>query len=79
MCIAANKVRGVRAGVVFDEGQARMVREHNDINVLCLAADWVSEEKNLLIVRVFLKMAFSGEERQVRRINKISKYEAVKR
>ncbi len=79
MCMAANKVKGIRAGVVFDKGQSQMAREHNDLNVLCLSADWLDDNKSFLIVEAFLKTEFSGEERHVRRIKKISNYETNKR
>jgi ribose 5-phosphate isomerase B len=74
--VAANKVKGVRAGLCTSEKQVKAARNDDDINVLCLSADAVSVEDNLKIVSVFLATLFSSEERHVRRINKIKEYEA---
>jgi ribose 5-phosphate isomerase B len=79
MCMAANKVPGVRAGLGFEEKQVRKLREDDDINVLCLSTDFVDEEKNVALVRIFLETVFSSEERDIRRIKKITKYETDKR
>lgn len=76
MCMAANKVRGIRAVSCGTEKQAVMGREDNNANVLCLSADLISEEENEKIVKVFLETVFSSEERHIRRINKISDYES---
>jgi ribose 5-phosphate isomerase B len=73
--VAANKVRGIRAGLSTSEKQAKAARNDDDINVLCLSADSVSVEDNLKIVSVFLATLFSSEERFIRRINKIKDYE----
>lgn len=73
--VAANKVKGVRAGLCTSEKQAKAARNDDDINVLCLSADSVSVEDNLKIVSVFLATLFSSEERHIRRINKIKDYE----
>ena len=76
--IAANKVDGVRAALSMDKKQARKVREDDDVNVLCLTTDFVNDENNLEIVMEFLEAIFMTEERFIRRINKIKKYEATK-
>ncbi len=73
--VAANKVRGIRAGLCTSEKQAKAARNDDDINLLCLSADSVSVEDNLKITSVFLATLFSSEERHVRRINKIKDYE----
>jgi len=78
MAIVANKVKGVRAGFCFCSKQARLAVEDSNINVLCLSADLVSEEDNIKIVRTFVNSTFVAEERHVRRINKIKKYESDK-
>lgn len=77
MSIAANKVKGVRAGLCTNEKQCRLAREDTEINILCLAAEIVSEEENKRILEVFLETVFSPTERHMRRINKIRKYEAT--
>lgn len=75
MCIAANKVKGIRAVEAYDKYTARMSREHNDANVLCLGARESSFEKAKKIALIWLKTGFSGEERHKRRIEKIARYE----
>ena len=74
--IAANKVKGIRAGLCTFEKQVRAARNDDDINLLCLSADSVSIDENIKIVSVFLATLFGSEERYIRRINKIRKYEA---
>ena len=74
--IAVNKVKGIRAGLCTFEKQARAARNDDDINVVCLSADAVSVDENMKIVSVFLATMFGSEERYIRRINKIKKYEA---
>jgi ribose 5-phosphate isomerase B len=74
-CIASNKVKGIRAGLCTSEKQAKASRNDDDINVLCLSADSVSVDDNIKIVSVFVATIFGSEERYIRRINKIKKYE----
>jgi ribose 5-phosphate isomerase B len=74
--IAANKVKGIRAGLCTSEKQTKAARNDDDINVLCISADAVSVEDNIKIVSVFLATMFSSEERYIRRINKIKTYES---
>ncbi len=71
MSIAANKVKGIRAAACYDPFTARMAREHNDANVLCLGAWVIGKGIALEIVRTFLNTEFSGAERHRRRISKI--------
>ena len=75
MCIAANKVQGVRAASAHDLVTAEMSRRHNDANVLCLSADLQGEEMMERIVRLWLETEFEGG-RHARRVDKIMKYEA---
>jgi ribose 5-phosphate isomerase B len=74
--IAANKVKGIRAGLCTSEKQAKAARNDDDINVLCMSADLVSVEDNIKIVSVFLATMFSSEEKFIRRINQIKTYES---
>jgi ribose 5-phosphate isomerase B len=74
MSIAANKVEGVRAAVCHDELNARISRDHNDANVLCISGDQVGEVVLRKIVEVWLETEFSGG-RHLRRVNKISDIE----
>lgn len=71
MCIAANRVRGVRAALCWNEVTARESREDNDSNVLCLPARLISEEEAYKIVDTWLETAFSGAPRHARRIQEI--------
>jgi glycine hydroxymethyltransferase len=70
MCMAANKVPGVRAAQVFDEPMALLARKHNDANVLCLGAKITPPELAKRIVDAFLSAHFEGG-RHERRINKM--------
>ncbi len=75
MCIAANKVKGVRAAPCHDYVTAEMSRRHNDANVLCLSADLLGEEqieRNGL--RIWLETPFEGG-RHARRVDKIVRFE----
>jgi ribose 5-phosphate isomerase B len=74
MCIAANKVRGVRAAPCHDGITAEMSRRHNDANVLCLSADLLGEELIDRMVRIWLETPFDGG-RHARRVEKIARYE----
>ena len=76
--ISANKVDGVRAALAMNKKQARKVREDDDVNVLCLSSDFVSDDDNQEIVTEFLETLFMTEERFIRRINKIKAYEKSK-
>lgn len=74
MCIAANKVKGVRAAPCHDSITAEMSRRHNDANVLCLSADLLGEELMYHMVRIWLQTEFEGG-RHARRVEKITKIE----
>ena len=74
MSIAANKTRGVRAALCHDELTARLSRQHQDANVLCIPADLVGEELIRRIVEAWLETAFEGG-RHARRVEKISSQE----
>lgn len=74
MAITANKFRGVRAAAVSDLFTARMTREHNDINVLCLGGRVLGETLAQEIVQTFLNTSFSGG-RHEKRVEKIKKIE----
>ena len=74
MCIAANKVKGVRAAPCHDSITAEMSRRHNDANVLCLSSDLTGEELMDRMVRIWLETPFEGG-RHARRVEKITKIE----
>lgn len=69
MCIAANKVKGIRAALCADTFSARLTREHNDTNILCLGARAIGNKLALDIVDIWIKTEFSGEERHKKRIS----------
>ena len=69
--VAANKIRGVRAGLCHDTYSARQGVEHDDINVLCLGARVIGDAVARDLARAFLGARFSGEERHARRLRKI--------
>ena len=73
--ITANKISGIRA-IEYYGGNLEIVklgREHNDANILSLGARFVSSDEALTAVELFLSTDFSGDERHMRRINKIEK------
>lgn len=74
MCIAANKVPGVRAVNCRDAVDAEISRLHNDANVLCLSADLVGEDSMGRVVKAWLDTPFEGG-RHARRLEKIAGYE----
>ena len=74
MCIAANKVAGVRAANCRDVIDAELSRRHNDANVMCLSADLIGEEQTEKMVRTWLTTDFEGG-RHARRTEKIAEYE----
>jgi len=75
VCVAANKVKGARAALAVNKKQAGKIREDDDINIICLSADFVNDEDNLEVAEEFLKATFVTEERFIRRVSKIEKYE----
>jgi len=74
MCIAANKVRGVRAAPCHDDLTAEMSRRHNDSNVLCLSADLLGERLIDRMIEIWLSTEFEGG-RHARRVDKITELE----
>ena len=75
MDMAANKIRGARATVVWNAESAGYVRFHDDVNIISIAADWIKPDTAAETVRMFLDTPFSGEERHVRRLGKIKEVE----
>ena len=77
MSIAANKIKGIRAAICHDELNARISRDHNDANVLCISGDQTGEVLLRKIVEVWLSTEFAGG-RHRRRVNKITAIEEGK-
>ena len=73
--VAANKIHGIRAGMAHDTYSGHQGVEHDDMNVLCLGARVIGCATALEVVRAFLGARFSGEERHVRRLNKVKEME----
>lgn len=73
--VAANKLRGIRAALCGDTYSGHQSREHDDCNVLCLAARVTGVELAMEIVRAFVAARFTGEERHRRRLAKIAAME----
>jgi ribose 5-phosphate isomerase B len=73
--IAANKVPGVRAALVWNTETAELARQHNDANVVSVGGRQHTVEEATRLVLTFLATPFSGDERHVRRIALISDYE----
>ncbi len=74
-CVAANKMKGIRAGLCHDTYSARQGVEHDDINVLCLGARVIGEELARELILTFLAARFTGEERHLRRLAKVNAIE----
>jgi len=73
--IAANKVKGIRAALAWNESTAKLAREHNDANVIAIGARQHTQDEVLHLIRLFIEEPFSHDERHVRRISKIATYE----
>ena len=74
--IAANKVKGARCALAWNEEIAKLAREHNDAWVVSVGARQHPEAEALAIVDAFLATQYSGDERHTRRISQIADYEA---
>jgi len=77
MEMAANKIHGIRAALVWNEEVAEETRLDNDANILVIPSDFVSEQEALAIVRRFLATDFSGEKRHERRIEELMELETL--
>ncbi|KTR42425.1 MULTISPECIES: ribose-5-phosphate isomerase [Curtobacterium] len=75
--IAANKVEGIRAALVWNESTALLARQHNDANVISIGARQHTEDEAIHFVDLFVAEPFSGEERHARRIAQLAEYETT--
>ena len=73
--IQANRFKGIRAAHCDNTESAKLAREHDDANVLCLSAHFMDDEKMREIVKTFLQTNFVNLERRVRRINRLDERE----
>ena len=78
MIVAANKIKGIRAGTMASTDQVKASVADEDTNIIGLSADYLNEEENIQIVKSFLEANFSGSERHKRRIEKIKMTEEGK-
>lgn len=79
--VAANKVRGVRAAVVYDHFTAQKSREHNDANVIALGGRAITKNPTYAkkLLKIWLETPFSRHPRHMRRLRKIARYESLKK
>ena len=75
MCITANKIKGIRAITGYNIESTELGRLHNDANIVCLPAKFLTEEHASQIVKKFIETKFDGDERLIRRNDKIKKLE----
>jgi ribose 5-phosphate isomerase B len=71
VCITANKHQGIRAGLSFEIEVAKLIRQHNDANVICIPARFVSLEIAQQMIGIFIATPFEGGRHQTR-VNKIA-------
>ena len=71
VCITANKHQGIRAGLSFEIEVAKLIRQHNDANVICIPSRFVSLEIAQQMIEVFIATQFEGGRHQTR-VNKIA-------
>ena len=76
-CVAANKLRGIRAGICHDVYSAHQGVEHDNMNVLCLGSEVVGPALAADLVEAFLRAEFDGAERYRRRLEKIEEMEGL--
>jgi ribose 5-phosphate isomerase B len=75
-CVAANKIKGIRAATCHDSFSARQCVEDDNVNVLCLGAGVIGPELAVEVVRDYIGAQFSGAERHKRRLAKVAAFEA---
>jgi len=75
MLVVANKFRNVRAAPAINKEVVRMSKTHNNSNILCFGADFISKRKAKKLLNIWLQESFSGETRHKRRLRKIQKIE----
>jgi ribose 5-phosphate isomerase B len=73
--MAANKVRGIRAALVWSESTSVLAREHNNANVISIGARQHTQEEAIGFIETFIATPFTNDERHVRRINQLAEYE----
>ena len=72
VCIAANKFKGIRAGIGLNSEHVKSMISDDNINVLCLGADYLKEEEIYKMVEIFQNEKFQPQNRHLRRLSKLS-------
>ncbi|MBX3312366.1 MAG: ribose-5-phosphate isomerase [Microbacteriaceae bacterium] len=75
--MAANKVEGIRAALVWNESTAKLAKQHNNANVIAIGARQHTEAEAIQLLDFFIAEPFSEDERHIRRINQIAEYEST--
>lgn len=75
--MAANKVKGIRAALVWSIDTAKLAREHNNANVIAVGGRMHEADFVKLLIDTFISTPFPGDERHVRRIEKVGNYEVT--
>jgi ribose 5-phosphate isomerase B len=75
MDIVANKIRGIRSAVCWNAETAKLARDHNHANILCLGERLLSLDECIEIAKIFINTPVNDDERHIRRVNKIMKIE----
>lgn len=73
--MAANKVEGIRAALVWNDSTAELAREHNNANVISIGARQHTVDEAIRFIDLFIATPFPGDERHVRRIAQLGEYE----
>ena len=73
--MSANKVKGIRAALIWNKETAKLARDHNDANVAAVGARQHDKAEVLELIRIFITQPFSNDERHVRRIGKLMQFE----
>ena len=71
VAITANKHQGIRAAIVWEKDIAALARQHNDANIICIPARFISKEQAIELIEIFLNTEFEGG-RHAQRVNKIA-------
>ena len=77
VCFAVNKIKGIRGALAMNPEMAKIIKADDDINVLCLASDFIEENLAWETVKAFLETKFKNEEKYLRRIKKVEDYEKM--
>ncbi len=75
VCIACNKVKGIKSAIGFNHRQVKSFTEHDHVNVLCIASDHTKKFKCFQLVKTFLNTPYSTESRHLKRLKKIEEME----